>query len=176
MSHMIPHVEFGQYFSIDTDHGTEIVPADVIGRTVGTHVEAFANYLEGKPYDADEVIEPRDGWLARMTAPGYLDRTDWTVHATEKEAREYLADTYDAEFEYDEDTRTERADEARESYDMRGWRVASCGSWTRDGREMRCTLYVEREGQDTDRVTFVVGFLGNDVRECYAITDRGVIV
>lgn len=94
MSFMKPEIYFGGYFEIETTHGTECVPADVIGRTCSTAAEAFANYVEGKIQDDDELIEYREGWLTRMSAPGYMDCTEWSVHPTEEEAREYLADMY----------------------------------------------------------------------------------
>jgi hypothetical protein len=99
MPFMQPQIYFGGYFLIETTIGTECVPDDVIGRTVGTHVEAFANYLEGKPLDDDECVEHRSGWLARLSAPGYLDCTDWSWHATEQEAENYLMETYDLDDE-----------------------------------------------------------------------------
>jgi len=86
MAFMQKQVYFGGYFEIETNQGTEIVPADVIGRTMGTHVEAFNNYLEGKPFDEDEVIEHKEGWLGRMSAPGYMDCTAWAAYASEAEA------------------------------------------------------------------------------------------
>lgn len=94
MAFMQPQVYFGGYFAVETTHRTEIVPDVMIGRTMGTAAEAFENYVEGKIADLDEVIEHKTGWLARMAAPGYIDCTDWTVHASEAEARAYLRKTY----------------------------------------------------------------------------------
>ncbi|EMI5828706.1 hypothetical protein P0E55_13650 [Enterococcus faecalis] len=94
MSHMQPQVYHDLYFAIDTTHGLEIVPSDVIGRTCATDVSAFLNYLEGEPLDPDELVPVCEGWLARMYAPGYLDCTPWAALATEKAAREYLARMY----------------------------------------------------------------------------------
>ena len=91
---MRPQVYKGLYFNVETSIGTECVPADVIGRTCGTAAEAFLNYVEGDITDTDEVIECREGWLARLTMPGYLDCTDWTAHATEQAARAYLDAQY----------------------------------------------------------------------------------
>ena len=34
------------------------------------------------------------GYGARLSAPGYMDCTDWTVFDTEQEAIDYLAETY----------------------------------------------------------------------------------
>lgn len=90
MSHMEKQVEFSEYFAVETDAGLEIVPTYVIGRTMDTHVEALLNYLEGKPLDEEETCEVKSGWLARWSAPGYMDCTSWTAFKTEREAHEYL--------------------------------------------------------------------------------------
>jgi hypothetical protein len=94
MAFMQKQVFHGGYFEVDTDMGTEIVPSYLIGRTMDTHVEAFLNYLEGKPLDDDASIEYQEGWLARLSAPGYMDCTEWSVHKTEQEALAYLDETY----------------------------------------------------------------------------------
>ena len=94
MAFMRQEIYKGSYFEIETTNGTEIVPSDVIGRTMGTHVEAFANYLDGKPFDDDEVIECKEGWLARLSAPGYMDCTTWGAYASEEAARAALVEMY----------------------------------------------------------------------------------
>lgn len=90
MAFMQKQVELGTYFSVETTVGTEIVPTDVIGRTVATHVEALLNYLEGNPLDDEETCEVRTGWLARWYAPGYPDCTPWTAFQSERAAHAYL--------------------------------------------------------------------------------------
>lgn len=94
MSHMQPDVSFASYFEVDTTHGIEIVPTDVVNRTIDVTGETLLNYLSGAPLDKDATIEPKTGWLARLSAPGYMDCTDWTAHATEAEARAYLEEQY----------------------------------------------------------------------------------
>ena len=42
-----------------------------------------------------DTIEHVDQWGSRLSAPGYMDRTDWNLYDTEKEAKEGLADIYD---------------------------------------------------------------------------------
>jgi hypothetical protein len=91
---MQPQIYRDWYFEIDTTHGTEIVPSGYIGRTCATNVEAFLDYLEGSPMDDEATIDCQLGWLARLSAPGYLDCTEWTAHATEQEARDYLNEMY----------------------------------------------------------------------------------
>jgi hypothetical protein len=94
MAFMQPQVYQGQYFAIETSIGTEFVPADVIGRTVGTAAEAFENYCEGTIDDPEECVECKTGWLARMSAPGYMDCTDWCAYESEVEAWEDLIRNY----------------------------------------------------------------------------------
>ncbi|KAF1042231.1 MAG: hypothetical protein GAK35_02845 [Herbaspirillum frisingense] len=84
----------GGFFAVDTTAGTEVVPADLIGRTCSTHVEALLNYLEGSPLDPDELAEYREGWLARMTMPGYLDCTAWGAYQSEAAAHVAMDEMY----------------------------------------------------------------------------------
>lgn len=93
-SFMKPCIYEGFYFEIDTDQGTEIIPSDVIGRTAGTDVSAFLDYLEGKPLNDAETVECKHGWLSRMSASGYTDCTPWTAHKTQEEAESYLRTNY----------------------------------------------------------------------------------
>ncbi len=94
MSFMQPQIYRADYLKVNTSIGTEIVPCDVIGRTMNVHIDALLNYLEGTPDDPDELYEVSTGYLARLSAPGYMDCTDWTAHATADEAREYLREMY----------------------------------------------------------------------------------
>lgn len=94
MGFMQPQVFHGGYFKIETTIGTEIVPAHVVGQTTDTHTKRFYNYVEGRPLDLFATIPYQEGWLARMSAPGYMDCTDWSVHATEEAAYAALAELY----------------------------------------------------------------------------------
>ena len=51
----------------------------------------FGEYYEGSRID---TVSVRQGYGARLSAPGYLDCTEWTVFDTEEEAREYLEEMY----------------------------------------------------------------------------------
>ena len=42
-----------------------------------------------------ETDGPTEGWGARLSAPGYLDATDWGVYNSRAEARENLAWLHD---------------------------------------------------------------------------------
>ena len=93
-SFMQPYIALETYFEVDTSSGTEIVPTDVVGRTMDVHVEALLNYLDGAPNDLDAMCEVQTGWLCRMTAPGYLDCTSWNAFESWGTAAKYLIDTF----------------------------------------------------------------------------------
>lgn len=55
-----------------------------------------AEYAGDVPAEYRDTIERHAGkFLAYLSAPGYLDRTDATAHDTYEEAAEYLVNTYD---------------------------------------------------------------------------------
>jgi hypothetical protein len=95
---MVPSIEHGDYFKVETSAGTEIIPADVVGMP-GSPAD-FRDYCEGEILIDDDIPlseqipERQTGYLARMTAPGYMDCTDWTAHASESDAQTYLMETY----------------------------------------------------------------------------------
>lgn len=99
MPHMQPFIEQGEWYLIDGPAGTEYIPCDIVG-----HVQPYngqgsidipgdlADYCENKTCWQIEKVE---GFGARLSAPGYLDCTEWSVFETEEEAKTYLAETYD---------------------------------------------------------------------------------
>jgi hypothetical protein len=98
MSFMEPQVEFGSWYEIDGPMGTEVVPADIVGDIElddfesGSAVpKALADYCENRTAYS---IQKREGWGARLSAPGYLDCTEWSVFDTEAEARDHLEEMY----------------------------------------------------------------------------------
>ncbi len=108
MAFMQPQIYRAEYFKVDTSMGTEIVPCDVVRLPFAVNfaaggvftedssgwqhlVRALAPYVEGSEIYS---VCPESGYLARLSAPGYMDCTDWSDHATEDEAREYLREMY----------------------------------------------------------------------------------
>jgi len=81
---MIPDIEEGDWHKVDGTAGTSWFPADNF-----TADEATTEY-DGEA----DTVETIHGYGARLSAPGYLDCTDWTVFATYEEAARYLVDTY----------------------------------------------------------------------------------
>ena len=94
-SFMQPQVQFDHYYEVDTTHSTEIVPCDVLGQQLGTiTARLLTDYCEGRICEPDDKLHPRTGWLARMSADGYMDCTAWCDFPTELEAWQYLATMY----------------------------------------------------------------------------------
>ena len=52
---------------------------------------------------ADVDVEVIVGYGARLSAPGYMDCTEWSVFDTVSEAEQYLVDTYGDDIQEDED-------------------------------------------------------------------------
>ena len=105
---MQPEIARCAFFYVETEQGGNIVLADLIRpamaidyRAGGTFdpetpgFEGLARQLE--PFvEGTEIqsTEPRFGFLARLSAPGYLDCTDWSAHDTRRDAEAHLMDMY----------------------------------------------------------------------------------
>lgn len=84
---------------VDTDQGTEIVPIDVCDDR-----EGLTQYLQGEPYDLQDAERRSGQYIARLSAPGFMDCTDWSIFDSYQAAAEYLVETYD---DQDDDDREE---------------------------------------------------------------------
>jgi hypothetical protein len=97
---------------VETTHGTEFVPGELLqvrDSDTATHPlsdfdrerykKAIWQYTEGEPQLWENII----GYGARLSAPGYMDCTEWCVFDTDEEAEEYLSEMYGDEDEEEED-------------------------------------------------------------------------
>lgn len=101
MTFMQPQVMKGEFYEVDTNSGTCIIPADVVGK------DPTADMFD--PYIADGValaFEKKIGFGARTSAPGFMDCTDWCLFNTEKEAWSYLIEQYPESFTWTIDDTT----------------------------------------------------------------------
>lgn len=89
-SFMKPEVITSSYASVETTRGTEFVLDFKRGATAGE----VRGFLEGEPLDPEEVPEFKIATLARMSAPGYMDCTEWSAFSSDQEAYEYLIEHY----------------------------------------------------------------------------------
>jgi hypothetical protein len=87
-----------RWAQVETNCGTEFVPLEQLGLTlpdgIGACTELLRDYLEGNRVFS---VQEREGYGARLSAPGYLDCTEWAIFDTEEEARAYLEETYGEE-------------------------------------------------------------------------------
>lgn len=104
MAHMQNEITGKQLgWAVETKYGTCHIPGEV--QTVPDYLvarkqidsddlifDALAEVLQ--PYCDSEIasIEVICGYFARLSAPGYLDCTDWTCYATKREAIRALRD------------------------------------------------------------------------------------
>ena len=74
------------FYRVETNCGTFYVPGDC-----GDMIE---DCVEGT-FEPEDVERVEAGILWRMTAPGYLDSTDWSFATDESEAEEEAREMYD---------------------------------------------------------------------------------
>ena len=101
------------WLRVETTRGTEFVSiADtslfVRNSETRTHpmsdedreetIQKIHQYTEGRPQSWENI----KGYGARLSAPGYLDCTEWTVFDTKQEAETYLDENYPEDEEEDE--------------------------------------------------------------------------
>ena len=93
------------WWEIETTHGTEWLPVELVGKEPADS-DAFADYCEG-----DVLLwRQREGFGARLSAPGYLDCTEWTVFDTAEEAEAYLDEYYPEDEDGEEQDAEEQED------------------------------------------------------------------
>lgn len=105
MAFMEKQEYIGRYYEIETENGTTFLPADVCGTLDGCEVGVMYEPIDDVREDADwdnwqdwvsQVrdyidgfrilsISAQDGTLYRLSAPGYMDCTDWTPDADSPE-------------------------------------------------------------------------------------------
>ena len=107
MSFMQPQIQHGLWWIIDGNCGLDVVPSDLcdtagweVGETIHESDESnlftlrlltLSQYTENTTVYS---IELRQGFGARLSAPGYMDCTPWSVHETEEEAKQFLEEMY----------------------------------------------------------------------------------
>ena len=75
-----------EWWKVDGPEGTQYFPADDFTAAQAAEAYEFPQAIG--------TIERVVGCGARLSAPGYMDCTEWCVFATEDEAEEYLRDTF----------------------------------------------------------------------------------
>jgi len=79
-------VEYGTFLIGETTKGTVILHPDAFD------IKEHYTLLKGERW------RKQTGWYGRLSAPGYLDCTDWSgPYSSEREASEALNDMYDGD-------------------------------------------------------------------------------
>jgi hypothetical protein len=92
MGFMKPEIVCGVFWSVENNHGeSSLVPSDLVPNK--PTLKDFEPYVEGKPTE----FTRKDGIFARMSAPGYMDCTEWdgpfpTRHAAELHLAEFYGE------------------------------------------------------------------------------------
>jgi hypothetical protein len=103
MQHQVTGLK--NWLRVETSTGSEFIRIADVGLFVrnsqtlthpATDAELFTAKVKISPYCDGEpqTWENIKGYGARLSAPGYLDCTEWSVFETEEEAREYLEEMY----------------------------------------------------------------------------------
>jgi len=91
----------GRWLKVETTQGTEFVSvydsgldwpnSDSLTEDAREDsITQLQDYTEGEPQEWENV----QGYGARLSAPGYLDCTEWTVFDSEQDAEDYLEEMY----------------------------------------------------------------------------------
>ena len=92
---MQPEITLKLYwYEVDGDFGTEYFESSFV-----TAKEARENYFGNDVYSVERI----KGHGARLSMPGYMDCTEWSVFDTAEEAAEYLLEMY---YDYPDDELT----------------------------------------------------------------------
>lgn len=103
MAFMEPEIYHGTAWCVETETGCYYVPTDVEPDGRG---EQLAQYAPEGLLCANPTIicvTRVTGWLGRLSAPGYLDCTDWCMFDSEQDAIDALSDEDDGDDEEDEE-------------------------------------------------------------------------
>lgn len=91
---MKPELVDTTWVKFDGDNGVTLVPAEFVsGLDPDDNFDAnvYQDFYSGK-VDSVEIVT---GWAARLSAPGYLDATEWMgTYATAEEAALALVEIY----------------------------------------------------------------------------------
>lgn len=90
-----------RWLSVETTQGTWFVNVFDTGLDLANSSSLADDVTEENSGDVQQYVEGTvqswenvTGYGARLSAPGYMDCTEWTVFNTEQEAIDYLEETY----------------------------------------------------------------------------------
>ncbi len=87
---MTPNIWKEDVWVVETVDGTDLVPASLV--PASPIADDFLDYVQ------DQIVEydlKKDAWCAQLSASGYMDQTELSLHESEEEAAAYLVEEYD---------------------------------------------------------------------------------
>jgi hypothetical protein len=122
--HMQPEVEHGTFAYVEGPNGNEWVPSEVLDNEAFDQLIAAVQEGDrvalpdaiGDYFQNDEASDAgwEKGYGYRLSAPGYMDSTEWGLEPTEQEAWETLSSNYGDFDQFDDEDGTSGQD--RETY------------------------------------------------------------
>ena len=95
---MKPQIFKTHYWEVDGDSGTTIVPVDVCDADPkmdnAAQIKLMSSYYEG--FEISNM-ERKNGWLYRLSAPGYMDATEYEAFPSYREALEHALDAVESD-------------------------------------------------------------------------------
>ena len=97
MQQQVTHKQ--RWIRAETSQGTDFLPTDLVGDLMNSGYSdesdeadraTLQQYCEGTVESWESLL----GYGARLSAPGYMDCTEWVVFDTAEEAEAYLDETY----------------------------------------------------------------------------------
>lgn len=107
MAFMRPTADYFKAYEVETNEGTEIVPADALSLNDQENVESpddwygkLAPLYQYISASKIENVTVRKGWFSRLSADGYTDCTEWMgPFASEDEAIAEVKEAFDCDDE-----------------------------------------------------------------------------
>jgi hypothetical protein len=101
MAFMIPQYTQEPFWLVETTSGTEAVPASLVGADPQGNLNKWPGlkqFLDGDLLDDEEPELVKERFWARLSAPGFMDCTDWGgPFETLDEAKKYIEETYEVD-------------------------------------------------------------------------------
>ena len=95
MSFMEDEIIYGWFDVFETPNGTECIPEGILSMDEIIEQINNTNVSTEREAHAKGLYEHVNGWFCRLSAPGYMDCTEWSgPFESEAECKDYLKQMY----------------------------------------------------------------------------------
>ena len=106
MSHMQKQIRHSSYLSVETkSDGTQILPDFYFSNMPDPDEddpqevnEEIWDFVNASDYDDIVEVEAKEGWIGRISAPGYMDCTGWISGDSHQEVSDMLDELYGGDY------------------------------------------------------------------------------